>query len=191
MLTQSHIYKMMENISYIPCTVNNCSRESRFYTLPSETKWLVFLNMCPRNQSQEKELYRKMIWVVERSESHWWVMINGVELKKEVHSSSLTGYWRQASRKLQLSRILCEGEGIQSSTAPVDWFTQSDTAGLCRWFIQNGSLKIEEDQNSIWNCIRGELEINLIAADSQGIFVYALWNKGWNWESIKQIKVVK
>lgn len=185
---------MMENISYISCTVNNCSRESRFYTLPSETKWLVFLNMCPRNQSQEKELYRKMIWVVERRESHWSVMKNGVELKKKkkkVHSSSLTGYWRQASRKLQLCTILCEGEDIQSSTAPVDWFTPSDTAGLCRWFIQNGSPKIEEDQNSISNCIRGELERNLIAADLQGIFVYALWNKGWNWESIKQIKVVK
>lgn len=79
---------MMENISYISCTVNNCSRESRFYTLPSETKWLVFLNTCPRNQSQEKELYRKMIWVVERRESHWSVMKNGVELKKKKKKSA-------------------------------------------------------------------------------------------------------
>lgn len=182
---------MMKNISYILCTVNNCSRESRLYMLPSETQWLVFLNTCPRNQSQEKELYRKMIWVVERSESHWSVMINGVELKKKVHSSSLTGYWRQASRKLQLSRILCEGEDIQSGTAPVDWFTQSDTAGLCRWFIQNDNPKTVEDHNSLSNCSRRKLERNLIAADSQGIFVCALWNKGWNWENIKQIKVVK
>lgn len=115
--------KMMKNIFSIFCIVNNCPRECRWLLLLAERKLLVFLNKCPINPSQQKELHR--VWVIDNCKSHWSMMINEglvipcIELKKKVQRFFLTSVRGQTSRKLQLTRMVGEGV-IQPHTVPYD-----------------------------------------------------------------------